>query len=741
MSIAAVCPNCRANYNLPDNLFGRKIRCTRCQGSFVAGAIPQTPATRRLSKVRPTAPVALPVRRESGSSRSKSSGIAPAIIGGSIVAGVFAAVLVAGIYFVLGSKNNTPGPTVVMVENRTTTVREVPMANTAPNQTLPTEKAPPQPIAKDPPVENPGTGDGSLTPQVRERVKRATVYLRVTLQNNSAAQGSGFFAVEPGIVLTNAHVLGMLVGQTRKPQKVEVVLNSGQPDERTLPGQILEVDRVSDLAVLRVTGNNLPEPLSVQSSKDLQETQQVYVCGFPLGVNLGKEISIRKSSVASLRKENGEITRVQLEGGMDPGNSGGPIIDTKGNVVGVAVAGIRGTTINFAIPGEKVHSILNGRVSKVTFGQPYKSGDKTSLPVTVVLTNPLGKIKQAGIEVWTGAPGAPRPPSATQPAPVAKDSPRRQLLLAPRDGICGGEIELPPLPAGMAYWFQPIVAGDAARMQWSAAHVYPNTAPPLERRPATLALTHRPGNSNPVEIELTTKFRVERNGSEQELNIDLDGQFREATQSVDNQGIATVRLEYLKVDVGVTVDGRNPPNPTPMQQAAQFVATMAGDLRLDRQGSMVQNRLDMSKAPMGSRAGLGRIGQQVQQSLDALAVPLPGNEVKPGQSWTAQRMIPLDVGRPDAGVMDMKYTYLGVRTRDARLEAVLSLDGAIRARDGNNQYIKGKTSGTAIIDVTTGLTVQAVSSIEVDLDMTIEGQASRADGAMEIQVQRTVPAK
>jgi S1-C subfamily serine protease len=393
---------------LPDNLFGRKIRCTRCQGSFVAGSIPQAPvATRRLSKVRPTAPVALPVRRES-SGRSRSSGVAPAIIGGSIVAGVFAAVLVAGIYFVLKSNNSTPGPTVVMVENRPT-VREVPMANQSTEKGSPNEKTPPQPTAKELPSDPPGTGDGSLTPQVRERVKRATVYLRVTMQNNSTAQGSGFFAVEPGIVLTNAHVLGMLVGQTRKPLKVEVILNSGQADERTLAGEILEVDRVSDLAVLRVTGTKLPEPLSVQSSKDLQETQQVYVCGFPLGVNLGKEISIRKSSVASLRKEGGEITRIQLEGGMDPGNSGGPIIDTKGNVVGVAVAGIRGTTINFAIPGEKVHSILNGRVSKVSFGEPYKQGDKTRVPITVEVSDPLRRIKQAGLEFWTGEPGEPRP--------------------------------------------------------------------------------------------------------------------------------------------------------------------------------------------------------------------------------------------------------------------------------------------------------------------------------------------
>src|SRR5262249_34452518 len=181
----------------------------------------------------------------------------------------------------------------------------------APVATQPSPEPPPAPppTVKEPPKEPPPAvaADGSLLPEVLERVKKATVYLRVTIDGNNVTRGSGCFAVEPGVVLTNAHVLGMLVGRTRRPQKVEVVLNSGQGDERTLSAQILEVDRSSDLAVLRVSGSNLPEPLAVLEAKNLQETQQVYVCGFPLGVTLGKEISVRKSAVASLRKENGNF--------------------------------------------------------------------------------------------------------------------------------------------------------------------------------------------------------------------------------------------------------------------------------------------------------------------------------------------------------------------------------------------------------------------------------------------------
>src|SRR5262249_24009624 len=63
-------------------------------------------------------------------------------------------------------------------------------------------------------------------------------------------------------------------------------------------------------------------------------------------------ITVTTSSVSSLRREGGILKQVQVNGGMQPGNSGGPVTDTRGKVVGVSVAGITGTTINFAIPSD-----------------------------------------------------------------------------------------------------------------------------------------------------------------------------------------------------------------------------------------------------------------------------------------------------------------------------------------------------------------------------------------------------
>src|SRR5262249_45268936 len=154
-----------------------------------------------------------------------------------------------------------------------------------------------------------------LSPEAREKVRRATVYLRVSLADGRVATGTGFFGVpEAGhILLTNAHVVGMLAPGSPPPPAVEVFLNSRQADERQPSARVLGVDRGSDLALLDVgPAEGLPAPLVVKSAHGLQELDPVYVFGFPFGERLGKEITIRPSSVSALRKKDGALERVQV---------------------------------------------------------------------------------------------------------------------------------------------------------------------------------------------------------------------------------------------------------------------------------------------------------------------------------------------------------------------------------------------------------------------------------------------
>src|SRR5262249_3989867 len=128
---------------------------------------------------------------------------------------------------------------------------------------------------------------GQLTPEVLQRVKEATVYLRVR-SSEGDSEGSGFFGGEAGGILTNAHRSGLLERNAREPTSVRVVRNKGEKNETTIPARVVAVDRDADLALLSVRDPRggppgMPEPLLIKSAQHLRETQPVFVAGFPLG--------------------------------------------------------------------------------------------------------------------------------------------------------------------------------------------------------------------------------------------------------------------------------------------------------------------------------------------------------------------------------------------------------------------------------------------------------------------------
>jgi predicted Zn finger-like uncharacterized protein len=405
MSTRIVCPNCHTVYNATDDQRGRRVRCKECQAIFHAAG-PED-GTREAQSAERRAPdslrSALRAPRSAGNSsgprRKKPSRKIPALALMLVIGGVGGSLLIvaASAVFCIWLWVNPPDtwwaskPRDAQVPLAGDPLFAVPVpkvrvdeaadgdgkeaaqeAADAPPPLLSTELQFASPLPKDADPASPSKGpmNPQLPPDLVQGVKKATVYVRATLADGNIAQGSGFFGVEPAIVLTNAHVVGMLRPESRPPQKVEVVLNSGTGDERSLAANVLGVDRNADLAVLRVEGRELPPPLPVRSARNLQFTQQVYVFGFPFGADLGKEITVSQSSVSSLRWENGVLAKVQVNGGMHPGNSGGPVVDAYGNVIGVAVSVLRFTQINFAAPGDQVYAVLYGRIARLSLGQP-----------------------------------------------------------------------------------------------------------------------------------------------------------------------------------------------------------------------------------------------------------------------------------------------------------------------------------------------------------------------------------
>jgi predicted Zn finger-like uncharacterized protein len=777
MPIQTRCPTCNSGYVLTDEQAGKKIRCRQCQTVFAGTPTPAAsqapppvpaPAEAATTARRAPAPGTRPARKRPAPAAPRKQGtlLLLLLIGGSVLSVVVClGVSTGGLIWwytrqeSANSKplpgNNGAGGAVAEAANdqppfpvaeppaasdpaaaKAVADAEPPAANADPANPLAARVVEPPAAAADPEP----AARGELAADVLHKVKNATLHLRVTLPDGNTAQGSGFFAVYPGVILTNAHVLGMLHADARKPQKIEVTQNSGRSDERKFQATFYAADRSADLAVLRAVTATVPPPLEVHSARGLRETQKVYVFGFPFGEALGKAVTVNDSSVSSLREQNGVLYRVQVHGGMNPGNSGGPVVDARGNVVGVSVSIIPNSQINFAVPGDSVHALLDGRMAGIDLDQSYYgTGDAVTLPVTLRTIDPLRRLRGVSLDVWTGSAGAARPPAAQQPPVLPGDSVRQVVALTYVPGSVHAEVALPSLPAGKVYWLQPRWLDASSQAHWDTALAY-TPPPPVRRQGANLVLHHTEGDRP---LEVSSKFAVrghDMEGRRRSLLQSLTAHLQEKVSNVQPQG-ADVRLEYGKCDLDRTADGQKAELEAHERQAITDISRMAVLLHLDGQGNQVgQRRIDLNQVPPGSLAGVQQMNEQVQEALDLLAVPVPNKELAVGDSWKAWRTLPLNVGAlPVQGAVRMTYTYLGRRTRNGREEAVVALRGVVHGRQQQLLQVGGQGHGSAAVDLASGRVHYASLSVLVELQGVTNEQSGDSGIALDVNLQRPLP--
>jgi hypothetical protein len=213
-----------------------------------------------------------------------------------------------------------------------------------------------------------GHGRAADAPSWRKEVgqlgKAATALVEVKPRSG---YGSAFCVHPDGLFLTNAHVVqpfGAFPPNFQAPAvNVSLVLNAGRRNEKSYTAKVVRADRGLDLALLRIDAKGLAA-LPLGSDEKLTELDEVVACGFPFGAALapGKQeypaVSINGGSVTSLRHKDDRLHRIQLDVALNPGNSGGPVLDKGGKVVGVVVAGVPGSGVNFAIPVSVVADFL-----------------------------------------------------------------------------------------------------------------------------------------------------------------------------------------------------------------------------------------------------------------------------------------------------------------------------------------------------------------------------------------------
>jgi hypothetical protein len=185
---------------------------------------------------------------------------------------------------------------------------------------------------------------------------------------------------------------------------VTLVFHSGTRQECSVRGEVVARDPEQDLAVLRVhSTQKLPIPIELGQGLPLIETLPVFVFAFPFGEALATnqrnpEITVSRGSVSSIRRdERDRVVGVQIDGALNPGNSGGPVVDAEGRLIGVAVAAIRGANIGMAIPSDQVRTMLDGRVGPVSLVLRKLAGGQASVDAEVPLIDPLGHIHSASL--------------------------------------------------------------------------------------------------------------------------------------------------------------------------------------------------------------------------------------------------------------------------------------------------------------------------------------------------------
>jgi S1-C subfamily serine protease len=209
-------------------------------------------------------------------------------------------------------------------------------------------------------------------------------------------QGSGFVIDKEGHVLTNYHVIA-------EARQVKVTLHNGKDYKATVVG----TDRAHDLAVIQIKGPGLT-PMVLGDSRNLQVGQKVYAIGNPFGL-AGTMTRGIISSIRPVREPDGlQIEEaIQTDAAINPGNSGGPLLNWRGEVIGIntLIASSVGQSagIGFAIPVNTAKAVLNdlmtlGRVRRPALGV-------STIPITPGLADQMGLAADSGLLIVQVAPG------------------------------------------------------------------------------------------------------------------------------------------------------------------------------------------------------------------------------------------------------------------------------------------------------------------------------------------------
>lgn len=251
------------------------------------------------------------------------------------------------------------------------------------------------------------------------------------------AQGSGFIVSPDGLIMTNAHVV-------KGAKEVTVKLT----DRREYRAKVLGADAKTDIAVLKIDAKNLPT-LALGNTKDLKVGEWVLAIGSPFGFESTVTAGVVSAKGRSL-PDDSYVPFIQTDVAVNPGNSGGPLLNTRGEVVGInsqiysRSGGYQG--VSFAIPidvavqvkdqivatGKATHARLGVAVQEVN--QAFADSFKLDKPEGALVSNieKGGPGDKAGLkagDVIRKVDGQPIVSSGDLPAVIGQQTPGKKVTL------------------------------------------------------------------------------------------------------------------------------------------------------------------------------------------------------------------------------------------------------------------------------------------------------------------------
>lgn len=201
--------------------------------------------------------------------------------------------------------------------------------------------------------------------------------------------GSGFILSSDGRLMTNAHVVA-------RADTVKVTLKDG----RTLEGKVIGADSVTDVAVVKINATGLPT-VQLGKSEKLIPGEWAIAIGNPLGLDNTVTVGIVSATGRSSLQvgvPDKRVRFIQTDAAINPGNSGGPLLNARGEVIGINTA-IRADAqgLGFAIPIETAERIANQLFSKGRAEHPYLGIQM--MTITPELKDSVNKDREAGFKV------------------------------------------------------------------------------------------------------------------------------------------------------------------------------------------------------------------------------------------------------------------------------------------------------------------------------------------------------